>query len=93
MKILLTGATGFVGSQILAQLLERGHEVRAVVRESTIRELTLSNQKLELVEVKDLFNAEQELLRKLLKGTDVVIHGAWNVSSQSYLFRPTTSTV
>ena len=32
MKIALIGATGFVGSAILKEALERGHEVTAIVR-------------------------------------------------------------
>jgi nucleoside-diphosphate-sugar epimerase len=32
MKVALTGATGFVGSHVLADLLEHGHEVMALVR-------------------------------------------------------------
>ena len=32
MKVFLTGATGFVGSHMLAALLEAGHEVQALVR-------------------------------------------------------------
>jgi uncharacterized protein YbjT (DUF2867 family) len=33
MKVALTGATGFIGSHILAELLERRHEVTALVRD------------------------------------------------------------
>jgi nucleoside-diphosphate-sugar epimerase len=33
MKVALTGATGFVGSHILAELLEHGHDVTAIVRD------------------------------------------------------------
>ena len=32
MKIALIGATGFVGSAILKEALDRGHEVTAIVR-------------------------------------------------------------
>lgn len=33
MRILLTGASGFVGAALLPRLLERGHEVRALARD------------------------------------------------------------
>lgn len=33
MKVLVTGATGYIGGRIVPQLLERGHEVRVLVRD------------------------------------------------------------
>jgi uncharacterized protein YbjT (DUF2867 family) len=33
MKILLTGATGFIGGRLVPRLLERGHQVRVLVRD------------------------------------------------------------
>jgi len=33
MRILLTGATGYIGGRLLHRLLERGHEVRVLVRD------------------------------------------------------------
>src|SRR5690242_3767811 len=35
MRVLLTGATGFVGSHILPRLLSEGHDVVALVRDAT----------------------------------------------------------
>ncbi len=35
MKVVLTGATGFVGSHVLADLSKHGHEVTALVRDDT----------------------------------------------------------
>src|SRR6476620_5462038 len=32
-KVALTGATGFIGSHVLAELLDHGHEVTALVRD------------------------------------------------------------
>ncbi len=32
MKVFLTGATGFVGSRVLAQLLRAGHQITTLVR-------------------------------------------------------------
>jgi dihydroflavonol-4-reductase len=37
LKVLLTGATGFVGAAVLRQLLDRGDQVRVLVRESSDR--------------------------------------------------------
>ncbi|HIB65835.1 MAG TPA: NAD-dependent epimerase/dehydratase family protein, partial [Phycisphaerales bacterium] len=34
MKILVTGATGYVGGRLIPRLLERGHEVRVLVRDA-----------------------------------------------------------
>ena len=41
MKIALIGATGFVGSAILQEALQRGHEVTAIVRdELNVKDVT-----------------------------------------------------
>ena len=34
-KVLVTGATGFVGSHLVDQLLEGGHSIRCLVRKSS----------------------------------------------------------
>ena len=37
MKTLVTGASGFLGSAVLRQLIKRGHEIRALVRANSDR--------------------------------------------------------
>ncbi|UKJ07572.1 NAD(P)-dependent oxidoreductase [Solitalea lacus] len=67
MKIVLIGATGFVGSHILTELLSRGHNVTAVARNASV--LT-AQPNLKIVEA-DIF--ETENLTQILKGHNVVI--------------------
>jgi len=43
MKIALTGGTGFIGSHILADLREHGHEVTALVRDAAQADLAAAN--------------------------------------------------
>jgi dihydroflavonol-4-reductase len=49
MKIIVTGATGFVGAAVVRQLLARGHEIRALVRPHNDRR-NIADLPLELVE-------------------------------------------
>ncbi|HET8754277.1 MAG TPA: NAD(P)-dependent oxidoreductase [Salinimicrobium sp.] len=68
MKIALVGATGFVGSAVLKEALNRGHEVTAVLR--TPEKLKLKNEKLKIVKGDVL---EKEKFSESIKGNDVVI--------------------
>lgn len=70
MKYFLTGATGKVGSRFAAYLLNKGEEVRVLVRDLK-RARFLEEQGAELV-LGDL--SDQEKLTALIKGSDVVVH-------------------
>ena len=72
MKTLITGASGFVGSAILRQLLDAGHEVRALVRHGSNRR-NLEGLALELCEG-DL--ADPDSLRRALSGCTLLFHVA-----------------
>ena len=70
--IFITGATGFVGSAVLRKLIERGHEVRAMVRPASDRR-NLDGLSVEVVEG-DL--TEPATLRDVLKGCRGLFHVA-----------------
>ncbi|WP_207425254.1 NAD(P)-dependent oxidoreductase [Pedobacter sp. SYSU D00535] len=68
MKIALIGASGFVGSAILKEASERGHQVTAISRNPKEINATLSN--VTAVQA-DIFKAEE--LVEVLRGHDAVI--------------------
>jgi len=75
MKLALIGATGFVGSAILQEALQRGHEVTAIVRDPTKLEPhpKLRPQKGEVYKEEDI--------ARLVEGHDAVISAfnpGWN---------------
>ena len=68
MKIALVGATGFVGTAVLNEALNRGHKVTAIARNTA--KITVSNPNLTLTEA-DAYNGEQ--LSMAIAGTDAVV--------------------
>jgi nucleoside-diphosphate-sugar epimerase len=72
MKILLTGATGKVGSRLAKRLAERGDSVRALVRDAA-RAGELLGKRVELVKG-DLLDPDS--LAVAVRGVDAVVHCA-----------------
>ena len=70
MKVFLTGGTGFVGSEVLRQLVSAGHSVRALVREGSEDKLSVT----EGVEVHHGDITDAASLVGALEGCDAVIH-------------------
>lgn len=73
-RVLVTGATGFIGSFIVAEALERGMDVWAAVRKTSSRKW-LSDPRIHFIEL-DLSN--QQRLEEQLAGAafDYVVHAA-----------------
>lgn len=68
MKIALYGATGNIGKRILKEALNRGHQVKAIVRDPKKLESTQSDLKVEMGDILD----EADVAQKV-KAHDVVI--------------------
>lgn len=68
MKVSLIGASGFVGSHLLTELLNRGHVVTGIVR--TAENVKESNAHL-TVKAVDVLNTQE--LSEAIKGSDAVI--------------------
>jgi len=98
MKILVTGAAGFIGSHVVAKLLEQGHEVMGVdsfdiyysrsQKEKNLMPVLL-HPKFKLVED----NLAEMALVKVVKGTEAIVHlaaqpgvrGSWGSSFHRYV--------
>jgi UDP-glucuronate decarboxylase len=84
-KILITGAAGFIGSHIARQLVREGHEVHAVVRPQT-----------DLWRLKDIRDSLHFIHGDLLDSSfilppssfDFCVHLAWYVEPGKYLHSP-----
>ena len=87
-KILLTGATGFVGRQIHLALAEAGHFVIPVVRAGTEGRLVDSGNAARPVFSADLFAEDAAWWSKACSGVDTVVHSAWYVEPGKYLDSP-----
>ena len=79
MRILLTGATGFVGSAILRQLIRRGDTVRTLVRStSDLRNLRNIDCEVFVGDINDL-----DSIKTAISDCQVLFH----VSKQALLHR------
>lgn len=86
MTITLTGATGFVGRQILRSLVSRGHGVRVLVRDPARFEA--ASVGVDVRQTDDLFCEAPTRLKELLAGTRTLVHAAWYAEPGKYLDSP-----
>ena len=74
MKILITGASGFIGSFIVEEALRRGFDTWAAVRRSSSREF-LQDERIHFIELD--FSSEEQLKQQLSgHAFDYVVHAA-----------------
>jgi nucleoside-diphosphate-sugar epimerase len=72
MKVALTGATGFIGSHVLTELSEHGHEVTALIRDDAQADQVKARGGTPIVI--DLY--DRPAVASLLSGMDAAIHTA-----------------
>lgn len=90
MRVLLTGATGYIGLHILRELLDAGHDVTALVRSPEKLGIFSKLPCLKIIEA----DLEQDTaLNGVLEGQDVCVHCAliWSDKSDSELSLQDTS--
>jgi len=69
-KVLVTGATGFVGSHLVRHLAEKGYKIRGVSRKEVSPFPEINNY--EHAKIQDVYSAEA--WQPLLAGVDIVVH-------------------
>ena len=86
--VLLTGATGFVGRQVVRALGERGCRVRPVVREGKQERIARDDAIESTVASPDIFAESAAWWARTCSGVDTVIHAAWYTEPGQYLQSP-----
>ena len=86
-RVLVTGATGFVGRHILATLLKAGVELRLVVRDGSETRLPKPCEA-EIIFTADLFKESAEWWATACQGVNIVIHAAWYAETGVYMKSP-----
>ncbi|GEO83493.1 MULTISPECIES: NAD-dependent epimerase/dehydratase family protein [Alphaproteobacteria] len=87
-KILLTGATGFVGRQIHRALTQAGHTVVPVIRPGTQARLIEDRGDAAPIVSVDLFAEDASWWSGTCGDIDAVVHSAWFVEPGKYLDSP-----
>lgn len=80
MKILLTGATGYIAQRLLPVLLEQGHEVVCCVRDKYRFNNIYESEKLSLIEVDFL---KKESLKNIPEDIEIAYYLIHSMSTQS----------
>ena len=87
-NILLTGATGFVGTQVLLNLLNKECKIHVIIRKGSEKFFKNKSSKIKLIYTKDLFNENINWWTNQCKNIDTIIHLAWYTEYNDYLNSP-----
>lgn len=87
-RILLTGSTGFVGTQVLRELTRRGMSVVVVVRSGSEAKVSSIPGVDSVISTPDLFQEGCDWWRHACAGVDTAVHAAWYAEPGEYLQSP-----
>lgn len=83
LRVLLTGATGFLGSQVLKHLSDKEVQIKIISRQQTQKKTNTKVYK--VIHTKDLFNEDDEWMEQVCHDIDIIIHCAWYAEPGMYL--------
>jgi dTDP-6-deoxy-L-talose 4-dehydrogenase (NAD+) len=86
--VLLTGAAGFVGRQVLKALAKQAVKIRLVLREAKVSQIKLTDQIERVLVTTDLFAESPSWWEVACRDVDTVIHVAWYAEPGKYLQSP-----
>ncbi len=84
-KLLVTGATGFVGRQVLRALEDKNVQVRCVLREGGQSRLSSPSNLERMITSPDIFAEDTNWWAETCQDIDTVIHLAWYAEPGHYL--------
>lgn len=82
-RILVTGATGFVGLPVAQKLAAAGHDLTCIIRPGT--EDRLEDLNAQIILCDDVFAQSSDWWTSKLKGIDTLVHLAWYAEPGKYL--------
>ena len=84
-KVLITGAAGFVGSKILKGLTSEDIEITAVLRNSASSKHNIPSSINKVIYSNDIFSETVEWWADNCQDIDIVVHSAWYAEPGKYL--------
>lgn len=81
-RVLITGATGFVGRQVARALIERGADVSTIGRGDTAVLQGVRDH----IQVADLFSLDPDFWRETCTDFDTLVHVAWYAEPGKYVW-------
>lgn len=84
-RIIVTGATGFVGCQIMRALAQPGVELIPVVRRGKEPQVANLSNVIKIISTSDVFAEDEQWWAQKCRDTDVIVHAAWYAEPGKYL--------